>query len=401
MRNDTRIKIKGILFILMCLILSGANQMISQPLKIHTLHVHGDAHIIQTPGGKTMLIDAGSPWHSGIVKNYIDSLGIDTIDIAYVSHFHGDHFGGFTGEDGILASLHVKEFFCVNEENAKEYFNHLVLPFSKNPDIEYHVMKKGDLIDLDPEIEIRVLYPPDSYPDRGKNNGSAACMITDLRNGKKFLYMGDGLEHQAKDLVALYHDDLRCDVLKYAHHLQYESDDQYSLGTFMEVTQPRFGIITKHKMSKPGPKYHDLTIQSLEKLYDYTWNSQSGLKSLYLAKHGHITVTCTEDGIISMSASKNNLYIPPEIVASEDPGVKNGPLILTMTLSEPTWDQYIEEIRGCYSMDGGATWNEFFYPDKQLKINKTTTVLMKARDVYGNSSDTKSIEIVFPSAVDN
>jgi beta-lactamase superfamily II metal-dependent hydrolase len=392
---------KMYLFPVLIFLLSSANQTFAQPLKIHTIQVHGDAHIIQTPGGKTMLIDAGSSWHAGIVKSFIDSLGIDSIDIAYLSHFHGDHFGGFTGEDGILATYHTKEFYAVDEEHAKSYFNHLILPYSKNENIEFKVMKMGDMIDLDPDIEVRILYPPVPSPNAGNNNGSAACMITDLRNGRKFLYMGDGLEQQARDLAALYQDDLRCDVLKYAHHLQYEADDQFSLGTFMELTQPHFGIITKHKMSKPGPKYHDLTILSLEKLYDFTWNNQSGLKSLYLAKHGHITATCTEDGIITMSASKNNLFIPPKIYASEEPGIKKGPLTLTLSLSEPTWDHYIEEIRGCYSMDNGVTWNEFFYPETQLRINKTTTVFMQARDIYGNCSDTKSLEIVIPSPEEN
>lgn len=394
MKRESLNSNKKILVLLLCFILFGTNEIFSQSLNIHTIRVHGDAHLVQTPCGKTMLIDAGSPWQVGIIKEFIDSLGITKIDIAYLTHFHGDHFGGYAGEDGILSTYHVSEFYGVDEEHAQEYFQHLMLPYSKNTNIEYQVMKRGDFIDLDPDIEIKILYPPDLFPNVGKNNSSAACMITDLRNGRKFLYMGDGMEKQARELVDYYHDDLKCDVLKYGHHLQYEHDDHFSLGTFMEAAQPKYGIITKHNMPEPGPAHASLTRASLMKLYDYTWGNDLGLKSVMLAKHGHITVKCLKDGEISISSSENNLFLPPEIFASEESGIKNGPLTLTLTLSEPTWDHYEEEIRGCYSTDGGITWNDFFYPEKQLEISKTTTVKFKARDIYGNSSILKTVKIV-------
>jgi len=387
--------IKKDLILVLCFILLGANFIFSQSLKIHTLNIHGDAHLIQTPSGKTMLIDAGSSWHVDKIKKFIDSLGITNIDIAYLTHAHGDHYGGFTGEDGILATYHVSEFYGIDEDNSIEYFHNRMLPYSKNTKIEYQVIKKGDLIDLDPNVEIKILYPPRPYPNTGKNEGSAACMITDLRNGRKFLYMGDGMENQTRELVDFYSDDLKCDVLKYGHHLQFEHDDHYSLGTFMEITQPKYGIITKHKMPEPGPVHHTLTVASLSKLYDYTWGNETALKSFLLAKHGHITVECPENGKINVASSENNLYIPPKIYASEESGIKEGPFTLTLTLSEPTWDHYLEEIRGYYSIDGGKTWNDFYYPEKQLEITKSTTVMFKARDIYGNSSNTKTINFIF------
>ena len=399
MRKDTHHHRSRTLLVVLFLLVSFANSTYSQDLKIHTIHVHGDAHVIQTPGGKTMLLDAGSPWHVNRIKKFIDSLGIARIDVALLTHFHGDHYGGFAGEEGILATYPVSEFYGVEPGPSIRIFQQHIQPYSKNSQIKYQVIKKGDFIDLDPELEIEVLYPPDSYPETDGNNGSAACMITDVRNGRKFLYMGDGMEKQARDLVDLYHEALRCDVLKYGHHLQYAHDDDFSTGTFLEITQPKFGIITKHKMSKPGPVYHDLTIHSLRKLYNYTWGGETGLKSFHLAKHGHITVTCAEDGEITMSASKGNLYIPPKIVATEKTGLKEGTVTLKLALSKPTWDHYVEEIRGCYSFDGGQTWNAFFYPDKQLEITETTTVMYEARDIYGNRSETKTVKISVPAPI--
>jgi beta-lactamase superfamily II metal-dependent hydrolase len=365
--------------------LLSANSIFSQSLKIHTIHLHGDAHLVQTPGGKTMLIDAGSPWHVDRVKSFIDSKGITSIDAVYLSHAHGDHYGGFTGEDGILATYHVSEFYGVDENDSQVFFNSLILPYSKNPDITYQVMKRGDIIELDPDLKIEILFPPDPYPNVGKNDGSAACMITDLRNGRKFIYIGDGMEQQHRDLVDFYGDDLRCDVLKYGHHTQFELDDDYSMGTFMEITQPRYGIITKQAMPENKPGHGELTQASFDKLYAYTWVSDTGLKSFMLGTHGHITVECPEDGKITISTSKE--YIPPTVSASHESGIIAVPFTLTLTLSEPYHEnRYPGERRGYYSLDDGLTWNEFLYPGTQLDITNTTTVMTRARDIYGNCS---------------
>jgi beta-lactamase superfamily II metal-dependent hydrolase len=380
------IDIKTRLILVFSLLLLGTNIIFSQSLKIHSIHVHGDAHLVQTPNGKTMLIDAGSSWHVNRIKNFIERENITTIDAVYLTHAHSDHYGGLTGKDGILATYHVSEFYGVDENDSKAVFNTLILPFSLNQEVKYKVIKRGSLINLDPEVEIKTLFPPDPYPKSGKNDGSAACMITDLRNGRKFLYMGDGMEYQNRELIDAYGNDLKADVLKYGHHTQFELDDHFSVGCFMKIIQPKYGIITKQTMPGNNPGHGELTHASFDKLYNYTWGSDTGLKSFMLGTHGHITIVCREDGEIATFTSKE--YIPPTISASEDTGIaRNASFTLTLTLAEPYHDnRYPGERRGYYSLDDGATWNEFFYPEIQLKITKTTTVKTMARDIYGNSS---------------
>lgn len=341
-----------------------------------------------------MLIDAGSAWEVDKLKRFIDGLGIANIDVAYLTHAHKDHFGGFTGEDGILATYRVAEFYGVDEDASKMVFNNFILPHSLNKDLQYQVIKRDDLIDIDRHLEIKILYPPDPYPKVGLNEDSASCMITDLRNGRKFLYMGDGMDRQNRKLVEFYGEDLRSDVLKYGHHTQFTLDDDYSMATFMEVVQPKYGIITKHRMPTNEPGHGELTQASFGKLYDYTWGSDTGLKSFMLGTHGNILVECSEDGEIEVSTSKN--YTPPAVAASEEPGIKTTPFTLTLTLSEPLHEnRYHEERRGYYSLDEGVTWHGFLYPDVQLDIKQTTTVMIKARDMYGHSTTAKRLNYVF------
>ncbi|MDK2794567.1 MAG: competence protein ComEC, partial [Caldanaerobacter sp.] len=51
----------------------------------------GDSIFIQTPSGKTMLIDAGTPEMGSKVIKYIKSQGINKIDVLIGTHPHNDH----------------------------------------------------------------------------------------------------------------------------------------------------------------------------------------------------------------------------------------------------------------------------------------------------------------------
>jgi len=52
----------------------------------------GDATLIQTPDGKTMLIDGGET-DTGIVSQ-LQNLGVQRIDLMIATHPHSDHIGG-------------------------------------------------------------------------------------------------------------------------------------------------------------------------------------------------------------------------------------------------------------------------------------------------------------------
>ena len=65
----------------------------SVPLHLFFLDVgQGDAALLTTPEGKTVLIDAGP--NARHVVPRLEHLGIDTIDLAVASHPHADHIGG-------------------------------------------------------------------------------------------------------------------------------------------------------------------------------------------------------------------------------------------------------------------------------------------------------------------
>ena len=82
--------------------------------KIHVIDVEtsiGDAILIETNQGKTMLIDAGYG-SSGreIVVPYLESHNITHIDFLVASHYHADHIGGIPE---VVRALGIDSIFTV------------------------------------------------------------------------------------------------------------------------------------------------------------------------------------------------------------------------------------------------------------------------------------------------
>src|ERR1051326_6934951 len=67
----------------------------AQTLDFYIVDVgQGNATIIVTPSGQTMLFDAGPRRTAGRVLSVIREAGIERLDYMVISHFHEDHFGG-------------------------------------------------------------------------------------------------------------------------------------------------------------------------------------------------------------------------------------------------------------------------------------------------------------------
>ncbi len=71
-------------------------ELFSQRVTIHHIDIgQGDATLIRTSHGKTVLIDAGDTGKGKtIILPYLHSLGITSLDYLVASHYHSDHIGG-------------------------------------------------------------------------------------------------------------------------------------------------------------------------------------------------------------------------------------------------------------------------------------------------------------------
>jgi beta-lactamase superfamily II metal-dependent hydrolase len=54
----------------------------------------GDSIFLQSPSGKTMLVDGGPESAFETVSGYLDAHGVVGLDVVVASHLHADHIGG-------------------------------------------------------------------------------------------------------------------------------------------------------------------------------------------------------------------------------------------------------------------------------------------------------------------
>lgn len=85
-------------------------QVVPGALKVSFLDVgQGDATLIQSPAGTSILIDSGPPGSGPRLRQALSDRGVSRIDLAIATHMDADHVGGFAelvaGNDGSLGTL--------------------------------------------------------------------------------------------------------------------------------------------------------------------------------------------------------------------------------------------------------------------------------------------------------
>ena len=195
-------------------------------LNVHFIDVgQGDAILIQSPNGKTMLIDGGDAKKDCVRKllDYMLELQINTVDILIATHPHVDHLGGLLT---VLEHFSVSQVYDSGKIHETNVF-HEYLSIIDEKNIPFAVLRRGNTIDFDPEVEVLVLHPVGEVglPNLPVNDCSIVLKIT--YGNIQFLLTGDiGVAVEEKLVREGFSID--SDILKYPimaadapHHLSF------------------------------------------------------------------------------------------------------------------------------------------------------------------------------------
>lgn len=180
----------------------------------------GDAAVLTTPDGRTLLVDTGprSPAYDAgerIVVPHLAYAGIDRVDVAVVTHPDSDHLGGLPS---VLRHVPVGLVLHSGQQSDSELFRESRRVMD-SLGVAHRAVTEGDVIDLGDHVLVEVLGPPAQTDRTGLDGENDASVVLRVTYGQtRILLTGDVERGGERWLAERYGPTLASDLVKVAHH---------------------------------------------------------------------------------------------------------------------------------------------------------------------------------------
>lgn len=192
----------------------------------------GDCIHVRTQDGKNYLFDGGGSINYDVgrkvLKPYLLKNGVRHIDAAFVTHLHEDHYGGIRSlaQEGMVRALGVYEANRLIENQLK-----------KETGTDVFFLYKGQKLQLGDEVSVTILSPErkteaeyESMMEKQEDENASSLIMKVEYKGIRLLITGDIDEEGEKKLLAVCREQLKCDILKIAHHgSKYSTSEEFLL----------------------------------------------------------------------------------------------------------------------------------------------------------------------------
>ncbi len=219
---------------ILCLLSIGTSA--NANLRVTFLDVgQGDAILIQTQQGTTVLIDGGKD--ARVLKRMHKQMPYFAriIHAVIATHPDADHVGGLADAVSRYSAQAVYYNPMKHDTPQVALFEQAIA--------EVHLTKKelraGDVLTLDQDVYLHVLHPVDISV--GDDTNGASIVLRLVHRDVSFLLTGDAPVAVEYALARKYGNQLKSTVLKLGHHGSYTSSSEVFLG----YVHPMYAIISR------------------------------------------------------------------------------------------------------------------------------------------------------------
>lgn len=215
----------------------------------------GDAALVISPTGKTVLIDGGPPEGTEHLLQVLQRRKVTAIDLIILTHPHLDHLGGLSQ---VIRRMPVRMFLDSGFPSTSPPYTTLLRTLSERG-VTVKNATMGRSIDLGDGATLTLLGPPSPFLESTRSDVNANSVVARLAwKGRSALFTGDAEPEAERAMLASQPALLQAELLKVAHHGgRYSSTE-----AFVRAVSPRIAVIS----CGIGNDYGHPTVEAMNRL---------------------------------------------------------------------------------------------------------------------------------------